>query len=303
MRFDREGLLELVREGVAHNASDLLVRVGGRPSMRIDGALSPSRFPRVSSDDAARLVGELVRVSGVGGSASAPGRSCFVVELSERDGTNRRVRVQLMRGRAGWGVQLHLIPSQVPRLEELSVPRALGEVTRGGGVTLLGGSRRRLLGASLVQACCQERPLSAVTIESPVEYLVEAGESWVVQRELGSDLANVRKGVDEVRGEVIDLLYVGGDLDQESVIAAFEVASEGVSVVLAVRSGSAEEAVETLLRAIPSTDQRLQAAFERLFRGAHALGPDGFESFGVELEQAEPVHLLEGRAGVLQQVG
>ena len=155
---------ELLRAAVENKASDLHLKVGNLPYVRVDGELRPlSEFPRVTSDDIQNLAATLM---------SASQREKFhqtnELDLAYGAAGLGRFRVNLFHQRGSIAIALRLIPNVISTLGELNLPpivEKLAEERRGlvlvTGVT---GSGKSTTLATMLDHINRTRPAHIITI-------------------------------------------------------------------------------------------------------------------------------------------
>lgn len=199
-------------------------------------------------------------------------------ELLERTGDARlvlatssgsRQRVQISQQRGGIGISMRLVPPGVPALDRLGLPAETRDLLAPGpGLVLVasgpvGGKTTTL--AAMVDDLARRHPLHIITIEDPVEILLEDRQSVVVQREVGLDLPTTAAGLRAASRQDVDAILVGELADGESAELALTAAENGRLVLAGVTAASAETAVARLAErwdaaSRPAARARLTAA-------------------------------------------
>jgi twitching motility protein PilT len=180
-----------------------------------------------------------------------------------------RQRVQISQQRGGIGISMRLIPPGVPVLDRLGLPAETRDLLYPGPGLLLvasgpvGGKTTTL--AAMADDLVRRHPLHLVTIEDPVEIVLEDRQSVVVQREVGMDLPSAAAGLRAASRQVVDAILVGELADHESAELALTAAENGRLVLAGVTAASAETAVARLAdrwdaASRPAARARLSAA-------------------------------------------
>jgi twitching motility protein PilT len=165
-------------------------------------------------------------------------------------GGGSRQRVHISQQRGGIGISMRLIPPGVPTLDRLGLPAETRDLLSPGPGLLLvasgpaGGKTTTL--AAMVDDLARRYPLHIITIEDPVEILLEDRQSVVVQREVGLDLPTTLAGLRAASRQDVDAIMVGDLLDAESTELALTAAETGRLVLAGVTAASAETAVARL---------------------------------------------------------
>jgi twitching motility protein PilT len=238
-------------------ASDIHLKPGLEPILRIDGELRTLRnpdVPQLSRDFLHNLAMSLLndrrrdvleRVGDV------------TVALVTSSGA--RQRVQISQHRAGMMISMHLVSAVAPALDSLGLPTGARElVAPGAGMVLVAGgpgSGRTTTLASLIDDLTSRHPVRLVTIEDPVEILLKDQRSVVVQREVGLDVPSIAAGLRAAARQDVDVLLVSDLADREAAELALSAAETGRLVVAGIAAASPANAV-TRLAGLWETDAR-----------------------------------------------
>jgi twitching motility protein PilT len=230
-------------------ASDIHLKPGMEPVLRIDGELRTLRNPDVpplTRDFLHNLAMSLLndrrrdileRVGDV------------TVALTTSSGTRQRVHVAQHRG--GITISLHLVAPEAPALASLGLPAAARDLAApGGGLVLIaagpGGGKSTTL-ASLVDDLTTRHPLRVITIEDPVEIVLRDRRSVVLQREVGLDVPTTAAGLRAAARQDVDVLLVSELADREAGELALTAAETGRLVLAGVVATSPAAAVSRLV--------------------------------------------------------
>jgi twitching motility protein PilT len=250
-------LNDLLRRAVAHDASDLHLKVGQPPIVRRDGELSaldgcaplePFRLEQflelVGASDPTRLAG--FHVSGE-------------LDTSYRAADLPRFRVNAFRQRGDISLAFRAIPSDVPAFEDLGLPpgvRRLADL-RHGLVLVTGatGVGKTTTVASMVGHINRTRRQHIVTIEDPIEILHADEFSIVSQREVGLDTPSFGEALRRVLRQDPDVIVIGELRDSETAETALQAAESGHLVLSTMHTIDAAETVRRLVEFFPATKQ------------------------------------------------
>jgi len=241
-------LAVLIAEARALRASDLHLMGGAVPVVRIDGALRPLAGAPTASLEA--LLGDVPPAAlraALGGGPAYDGTFDF---------EDRRVRLHVYRAAAGPAAALRLLPRAAPSLSSLHLPVELGDLAllSNGLVLVCGptGSGKSATLAALAQEALARRAALLVTLEDPIEYLVQPGADGLVrQRQVGRDVVDFPTGLRDALREDPDVLLIGELRDSATVALALTAAETGHLVLASLHSRSAASAVERILDALP----------------------------------------------------
>jgi twitching motility protein PilT len=236
-------------------ASDLHLASGSPPLLRVNGDLQRVRYPALSNDDLktmlyevtpATLVKQFEETGDADFAHAAPGLS--------------RYRVNLFLQQHGVAAVFRQIPTTIPSLEALGLPRILLKLPLlpQGLVLVTGptGSGKSTTLAALIDYANTHRRDHILTIEDPVEF-VHANKNCVVnQREVGSHTRTFAAALRAVLREDPDIM-VGEMRDLETIRFAIEAASTGHLVFATLHTRSAAAAISRMVDLFPAAQQSL----------------------------------------------
>jgi twitching motility protein PilT len=253
------GASELLRYMVEAGASDLHLRSGSTPFVRVDGRLEPTALSVLSPHDTEMVASELL---------SARKRKDFD-ETHEADAGFSmpgvgRFRVNVFRQRGEVSIAIRRVRTDSPSFEELRLPnvvRELAEAPRGLVlVTGPAGTGKTTTIASMISHINATRRAHIVTIEDPIEVVHTDQLSILDQREIGEDTLSFGAALRHVIRQDPDVIFIGEIRDSETAEAALSAAETGHLVISTMHTIDATETINRLLDLLPSTAQR-QARF------------------------------------------
>jgi twitching motility protein PilT len=240
----------LLRLAVEQRASDVHLKVGSRPWLRVDGALVEASSDVLEPDDtdqtATRLLtdgqAEALRRTGDAGCVYAVPGLC-------------RFRVSAYRQRGHVGLVLRRVVPGVPGVEALGLPPVVATLVDATSglvlVTGLAGSGRTSTMAALVDHVNSTARRHIVTIEDPIEVLHADKQSIVDQREVGVDVKSVGDALARVVRQDPDLIVVGELADEDAARRVIEAADTGRLVLAATATAGAAETIDRVLELFP----------------------------------------------------
>jgi twitching motility protein PilT len=243
-------LKEILRSMLQHEASDLHLKVGAPPVVRLLGQLVPMDHPTLSREDMDEVVVQLT---------SPEQRAQFEREreLDFAVGVPQlgRFRVNLGMQRGTPTGTLRSIPVSVKSLTALHLPPIVGALAlRQRGIILLTGitgSGKSTTLAAMVEHINANRRLKIVTIEDPIEFLIRDNKSFVMQREVGVDTADYASGLRHVLRQEPDVLMVGEIRDVESMDIALKAANTGHLVFATLHTTDAVQTLQRIMTFFP----------------------------------------------------
>lgn len=209
-------------------------------------------------------------------------------------------------GREGLSVVVRALPRKVPSHASLGIPDDFLQVLRGSGLWVVAGGAGQgttTTAAALTQAALDARPTTVCTLESPIEYVLEARRGLVRQLEVGTHVPTFAAGLEESRRGDDDLVVVGHLDDPSTLAAALALADRGRLVLGVLHAKSAVTAVQKLV----DLSQGRPSAVASVLRGvfAQSLVPNVSQGRSLcweLLPGSEPVKAFV-RDGVFTQLG
>jgi twitching motility protein PilT len=256
-------IMDLVRRAVEKNASDLHLRAGDWPRLRMDGELFIVEDAQPTSEEEmhAYLYGMLTKKQ----IASFEGTH----ELDFSFGVPNlcRVRVNLYFQRGQFCASLRVIPNRIPTMEEIYLPPACYEFVKmhKGLVLVTGptGSGKSTTLAAMLNHINASRRCHILTIEDPVEYLYENKLATVSQREVLLDTGSFGAALRHAFRQDPDVVMIGEMRDLETMQAAITLAETGHLTFSTLHTGEASQTIHRIIDSFPphqQTQVRLQLA-------------------------------------------
>src|ERR671923_1736919 len=211
---------------IQQNASDLHLKVGRSPVLRINGELQQLDLPPLKPEDLKSLAEQLM----------TPKQVKEFAENKEADfaigvpGVGRfRVNVYQQRGTIAYA--LRAVPYQVKTISELNLPPVVEQIAlRPRGLVLVTGvtgSGKSTALAAMIQHINEKRHANVITIEDPIEFLHRDINSHVNQREIGTDTLHFGQALRRVLRQDPDVIMIGEIRDLETLDVALKAAGTG----------------------------------------------------------------------------
>jgi twitching motility protein PilT len=260
-------ITELLRFTVERGASDLHLKVGSVPFVRVDGALQPTQFPTLTGTDtevfARELMSEHKRLEFEASNESDLGYTLPGVG---------RFRVNVFRQRSVVGLAVRRVRSEIPTFEELRVPGVLGTLADAprGLVLVTGptGTGKTTTIAAMIGHINSTRRAHIVTIEDPIEVVHDDRLSIIQQREIGIDTASYAAAMRHVIRQDPDVIFVGEIRDPESALAAIQAAETGHLVISTLHTPNSVETINRILDLFPGNmTKEVRMSFAAALRG------------------------------------
>jgi twitching motility protein PilT len=246
---------DLLRMLVEREASDLHVRAGEPPMMRIHGELTRTELPRLTGEDIENLLFAMLTEE----------RKQRFLEFKELDLSYAirglaRFRVNMFRQRGYIGAVMRLIPIRVKTIDELFLPPVTKELAlRPRGLILVtgptGSGKSTSLAAMIHHINLHER-CHIITIEDPIEFMHSDIKSAINQRELGMDTHSFAAALKHVMRQNPDVILVGEMRDLETISLAITAAETGHLVFATLHTTDAPQTVDRVIDVFPPEQQQ-----------------------------------------------
>jgi len=244
---------EVFDAAVRMRASDIHVKVGAPPSVRVDGKLVELAVQNV---DSTWMRSEVARIAGLE-------RLAHIEKHHDADIAfpygNTRFRVNFGADRNGLTIAARKIPSRIPTPDEIGLPRAVQDLIHlDRGLVLVtgptGSGKSTTLAALLAQiAKFQNRHI--ITLEDPIEFMLPAGASVVNQRELGSSFSSFADGLRQALRQDPDVVLVGEMRDRETIRTALTAAETGHLVFGTLHTYDSASTLARIVSVFPPEEQ------------------------------------------------
>ena len=254
---------DLLRIACGHAASDLHLKVGAFPVMRIGGELHPVQdAPRLKPEDTLDMAFSMM-------SNRQKQRFKEVSEVDIGYGVSGlgRFRANIFQQRGTVSIVMRVIPEHTKSRGQLGLPPVIDQIAeeRRGLILVTGatGSGKSTTLAAMIDTINATRSGHIVTIEDPIEFLHRDKKSFVTQREVDVD---TRSFADALRGALRqdpDVILVGEMRDHETIETALTAAETGHLVLSTLHTLDATETITRIVSSFPSHQQktvRLQLA-------------------------------------------
>ena len=248
-------LNDLLKIAVKRGASDLHLKVGSVPMLRLRGELTPA--PGGSRLTHADL---MAAVSAV---LPTDVRDTFAdsreVDLAYSVAGLGRFRCNTFQQRGTVGMIFRVIPMRVPSIEQLLLPSVLKRIAseERGLVLVTGttGSGKSTTLAAMIDHINSTRTSHVMTIEDPIEYLHRDKRSIISQREVGSDTRSFSHALRSALRKDPDVILVGEMRDLETIDTALLAAETGHLVFSTLHTLDATETINRIIAVFPPHQQ------------------------------------------------
>ena len=249
-------LTEILEVAVRHGASDIHMKAGLIPILRINGKLIALKVPEpLRPEDLLAMSSAVLteeqrkrfeRLHEVDAAYSVSGLGRF------------RVNVFVQRGTIG--MVLRVVPMGVKSIQELNLPKVLEKISaESRGLILCTGTTgcgKSTTLASIIEQINSHRSCHIITIEDPIEFLLKDRKSIINQRELGMDTISFAGALKSALRQDPDVILVGEMRDLETMETAITAAETGHLVLSTLHTLDAAETINRVVGAFPPYQQK-----------------------------------------------
>ena len=254
---------ELLKVAVTSGSSDLHLKVGSYPMMRVNGSLVvASAEKRLDRPDTEAMAHALFTPEHL-----EKFRRSQEVDLAYSVAGLGRFRVNVFQQRGTVGLVLRVIPTRIKTIDELGLPPVLKRIAseERGLVLVTGttGSGKSTTLAAMIDYINATRAAHIMTVEDPIEYLHRDHHSLVNQREVAVDTQSFSHALRSALRQDPDVILVGEMRDCETIETALLAAETGHLVLSTLHTLDATETINRIIAVFPPHQQkqiRLQLA-------------------------------------------
>lgn len=252
MSYSMTDLLQLV---VSEGSSDLHLRVGVAPVIRLHGVLHRVEGPPLRPEDTEELMRSITSED-------------HIQHVRERGGADfgfafgelARFRVSVFKEKGNFGLVLRQIPTKMLTMEAIGLPPSVRELLyKPRGLVLVTGptgSGKTTTLASMLNIINEERDdAHLITIEDPIEYYHKHKKAIVTQREVNVDVPNFAEALRRALRQDPDVILVGELRDLETMEAAITAAETGHLVFGTLHTTGAAKTIDRIVNAFPTNQQ------------------------------------------------
>src|SRR3954468_19150734 len=246
---------ELLLTATAHTASDLHLKAGSFPVMRIGGELHPIvAAPRLSPEDTLDMAFSIMS-----NRQKQKLKEFSEVDIAYSVSGVGRFRANIFQQRGTVSLVLRVIPDHTKNAAQLGLPPVIDRVCeeRRGLILVTGatGSGKSTTLAAMIDRINSSRSGHIVTIEDPIEFLHKDKRSFVTQREVDVDTRSFAEALRGALRQDPDVILVGEMRDRETIETALTAAEPGPLVLSTLHT---LDSTETIRRIVSSFEPHLQ---------------------------------------------
>jgi twitching motility protein PilT len=254
---------DLLRKAVENKASDLHLKVGNHPYLRVDGVLQPiADVPRITPEEMLSMAFSMMT-----NRQKQKFKETAELDMAYGVAGLGRFRVNVFQQRGNVGMVLRVIPTKIRTIEELNLPPVIEKICeeQRGLVLVTGttGSGKSTTLAAMIDRINSIRPEHIITIEDPIEYLHRDKKGFINQREVEVDTSTFSTALRAALRQDPDVVLVGEMRDLETISTALLAAETGHLVFSTLHTLDATETIQRIIAVFPPPEQkqiRLQMA-------------------------------------------
>ncbi len=245
---------EMLAVAIRKGASDIHINTEMPPIMRINTELVVMDLPEVSQEIAQNMVLQMV------------GQEKFLVFEKNRDldfsttiDDGSRFRVNAHWQKETIAIAFRAISNKIPNLDNLHLPPIVKELTElpRGLILVTGhtGSGKSTSLAAMINVINHKYRKRIITMEDPIEYMLENKSCMIEQREIGSDCPTFASGLKHALRQDPDVILVGEMRDLETTSSTITAAETGHLVLSTLHTINASQTVERIIDIYPASQQ------------------------------------------------
>ena len=250
----KEQLNKYLKTLVAHGGSDLHIKAGAVPRVRVHGVLRKLGNEPLDPEAVKTLVREITTAE-------------QYVQLKERKSLDmayilddkNRFRVNVFYQMNGLSIVMRLIPVEIPGFEELRLPEVLKTFAdKGRGLVLVTGvtgSGKSTTLAAILNRINERYNKHIITLEDPIEFVHRDKKCLINQRAIGQDSNSFRDALPAALREDPDIILVGEMRDVETIDLALHAANTGHLVFSTLHTLDAKETINRVIGMFPEDEQ------------------------------------------------
>ncbi len=252
MSYAMSDLLHLM---VSEGGSDLHVRVGVPPAMRLHGILQKVDGPALTNETSEELMRSITSDDSIQ-EVREKGGADFAFAFGEL----ARFRVSVFKEKGRFGMVLRQIPTTLLTFEQIGLPPSVKELLyKPRGMVLVTGptgSGKSTTLASMIDIINIERDdAHIITIEDPIEFYHNHKNAIITQREIHVDVPSFGESLRRALRQDPDVILVGEMRDLETIEAAITAAETGHLVFGTLHTTGAAKTIDRVVNAFPTNQQ------------------------------------------------
>jgi twitching motility protein PilT len=243
-------LKQILVEMLKRKASDLHIRVGIRPHLRVHGLLEQINTEPFTIDDLENIVGQILNDK-----QQERFRRKNEMDLALSVAKLGRFRINLFRQRGTIGIAIRSVNTVIPSFEELNLPETIQKLSmeKRGLIVITGttGSGKSTTLASMIEYINTNRMNNVLTVEDPIEYIYRDKQCIIAQREVGADTESFATSLRHALRQDPDIILIGEIRDIDTMSIALTAADTGHLVLTTLHTMNTIETISRIISFYP----------------------------------------------------
>lgn len=301
---------DFLKASIKFEASDLIMKTGSKPKIRLRGALKPLDTTPVTFEEFMQITKHILTDEQMK-DLHHYGSVDFAYDYDDFT----RFRINLFQARGKLSIAARRISANIRRFEDLYLPKIMEEIAmQPQGIVLLcgvTGSGKSTTIAAMLDYVNERKPVHIVTIEDPIEYIFTDKKATINQREIGIDCLDFKIALRALVRENPDIVLVGEMRDQETFEAALHAAETGHLVYGTIHASSTTQTFSRIYGLFPPEEveqvrkilayQMRAFVYQKLLPTLHA-NIHRIPALEILINTAVTrKHILDGREGELRE--
>jgi len=241
---------EMIQQMLNNYASDIHLRVGLRPTLRIDGRLHAADDQVLMPQDMEKILSQILTETQL-----QKFHQKREMDLALSISKMGRFRINLYKQRGTVGIAIRQVNTIIPTIEELNLPTIVRDISnaRHGLIIVTGttGSGKSTTLASMIEYINSTRAENILTIEDPIEYIYRDKKSIISQREVGGDTDSFATALRHAFRQDPDIVLIGEIRDADTMGIALTAADTGHLVLTTLHTMTAVETISRIISFFP----------------------------------------------------
>ena len=243
-------LKQMLVEMLNRRASDVHIRVGVRPHLRVNGDLEPIATDSITIDSMDQIVSQILNEKQL-----ERFHRKNEMDLALSVAKLGRFRINLFRQRGTTGIAIRAVNTNVPSFEDLNLPPVIKKMAqeRRGLVIITGttGSGKSTTLAAVLEEMNSSRSCNILTVEDPIEYIYRDKKAIISQREVGGDTETFASALRHAFRQDPDVILIGEVRDLETMSIALTAADTGHLVLTTLHTLNVVETITRIVSFFP----------------------------------------------------
>lgn len=243
-------LKQMLVEMLNRKASDLHIRVGIRPHLRVNGTLEQIATDPITIETMEQVVGQILNEK-----QFERFQRKNEMDLALSVAKLGRFRINLFRQRGTTGIAIRAVSTVVPSFEELNLPKTIKVLAseRRGLIIVTGttGSGKSTTLAAIIEEINATSSMNIMTVEDPIEYIYRDKKAIISQREVGGDTESFATALRHAFRQDPDAIMIGEVRDLETMSIALTAADTGHLVLTTLHTLNVVETITRIISFFP----------------------------------------------------